>query len=103
MTGIPQSGRWLITTESSTHLLDLDAMTIVRTPDAGSGAIDGTGTPPKAASLRRDTEPVDVLSVERITLGSRARLWLDVRRDGVPTLRTTTIVTSIDPAPEVTP
>lgn len=48
-----------------------------------------------AAGLRRDGEAIELLNVVRLEVGKCGLMWLDVRRDGVPTLRTTTEVLSI--------
>lgn len=47
------------------------------------------------AVLRRDGELVDLLRLIRVTVGAPMVLWLDIRRDGIPTLRTTSPVVSI--------
>lgn len=48
-----------------------------------------------SAQLRRDGEPIGLLGIIHVCVGQCAMLWLDVRRDGIPTLRTTTPVLSI--------
>lgn len=45
--------------------------------------------------LRRDGETIELLKIVRMEIGQRGLMWLDVRRDGVPTLRTTAEVESI--------
>ena len=45
--------------------------------------------------LRRDGELVDLLQLSHAIVSERMVMWLDVRRDGVPTLRSTTPVVSI--------
>lgn len=87
----PTAGRWQVTTETSVYLLDLDDRRITRVPDAGAGPPPGLDAPPIAA-LRRDHEPVPLLSLISCTIGEPMRMLIDVRRDGVGTLRTTTIV-----------
>jgi hypothetical protein len=48
-----------------------------------------------AAGLRRDGEAIKLLKVVEMRVGQRGLMWLDVRRDGIPTLRGTTEVLSI--------
>lgn len=87
----PQAGRWQVTTETSVYLLDLDDGHVTRVPDAGAGNADRR--PPVAiAVLRRDHEPIKLLEVMRCEVGLPMQLVLDVRRDGLPTLRTSTRV-----------
>jgi hypothetical protein len=87
----PKTGRWQVTTETSVYLLDLAARQLIRVPDAGTGNPDGP--PPIAiSSLRRDHEPVALLRVLHCELGAPMQLVLDIRRDGIPTLRATTCV-----------
>lgn len=87
----PQAGRWQVTTETSVYLLDLDMKQVTRVPDAGAGPPPGWSPAPIAA-LRRDHESVPLLKVITCTVGEPMRMLIDVRRDGVCTLRTTTVV-----------
>lgn len=48
-----------------------------------------------AAELRRDGEAVKLLNIVEIQVGRRGLMLLDVRLDGIPTLRGTTEVVSI--------
>lgn len=47
------------------------------------------------AQLRRDSEPIELLKIIHLEVGHSGRLLLDIRRDGISTLRTTTPVLSI--------
>lgn len=90
-TGLPTAGRWQVTTETSVYLLDLDADRVIRVPDAGAGPPAGLA-PAAIASLRRDHESVPLIELLSCAVGEPMRLIIDLRRDGVSTLRTTTIV-----------
>jgi hypothetical protein len=93
-------GRWLVSTESSSYLLELD--------ESGSGTVvrhvgEGQGPAPRpkdfppavAVGLRRDGDPIQVLWVEVPVIGRPWSLQLDVRGDGVPTNRHTTFVRQV--------
>lgn len=99
-------GCWQVTTETSAYLLELE--------DSGTGSLVrqvGTGEghspeavelpPPLAVGLRRDGESIAVLWAEEPVVGKPWTVLLDVRRDGTPTRRTTTLVRSIlsEPVP----
>jgi hypothetical protein len=87
----PRTGRWQVTTETSLYLVDLDAHLVTRVPDAGAGTPPGL-SPVAIASLRRDHEPVTLIELIECQLDRPLRMLLDVRRDGVPTLRVSTHV-----------
>lgn len=84
-------GRWQVTTETSVYLLELDLKQVTRVPDAGAGPPSGF-SPAAIASLRRDHEPVPLLKLITCAVDEPMRMLIDVRRDGVCTLRTTTVV-----------
>lgn len=48
-----------------------------------------------SAELRRDGEAIRLLKIVDMQVGQRGLMWLDVRLDGIPTLRGTTEVVSI--------
>lgn len=79
-------GRYLVTTASgSTYLVDLDGRTLVRLPRADEDA-----------ELRRDGEPVALLSVLECTVGMEMVVLIDIRVPGVAfTTRHTTTVTTL--------
>lgn len=93
---IGAAGRWQVTTETSTYVIDLDAQTCIRVPDAGLGSLHGL-PPAQNAALRRDHEPVCLASVTAAVVGTPLILLLDVRGDGVLTLRRSTCVRQIRP------
>ncbi len=87
-------GRWRVTTQTSAHLVDLDARTVTR--------IEGAGTPVAGAgfavsALRLDRESVGLIELVRCQVGAEMELVLRIRDDAV-TLRRTTEVVAINPA-----
>jgi hypothetical protein len=87
----PQTGRWQVTTETSVYLLELDRKQVTRVPDAGAGPPPGL-SPSAIAALRHDHEALPLLKLITCVVGEPMRMLIDIRRDGVCTLRTTTIV-----------
>ena len=90
----PMSGKWQITTETSVYVLDLDDQLATRVPDAGAGATPGLPGVP-ISSLRRDHEPIRLVELVQCRVGVPLRLLLDVRRDGIYTERTSTVVREV--------
>lgn len=93
-------GRWLVSTESSSYLLELDESgsgTVVRHVGEGQGpAPEAEGLPPAfAVGLRRDGEPIPVLWADVPVIGRPWTLQIDIRGDGVPTIRRTTFVRQV--------
>lgn len=88
------TGSWLVTTETSSYLLDLDAQTATRYPGTGTG----NDMDHLVADLRRDADAIPLLGVT-CTVGKLMVLALDLRGDGVLTARLTTAVTRIEPVP----
>lgn len=93
-------GRWLVSTESSSYLLELDdtsSGTVVRHVGEGQGpAPEAEGLPPAVAvGLRRDGDPIRVLCADVPVIGRPWTLLLAIRDDGVPTVRNTTFVRQI--------
>lgn len=86
-------GQWLVVTESSAHLFDLDDRTATRYPGTGAGALDDRLVP--VSDLRLDSEPIPLIELHRCEIGKRLLAVLDVRRDGVITVRDSTIVITI--------
>lgn len=76
------AGRWSIATETeSVYVLDLTARTAVRVP--------------ARPNLRRDYETLPLLAVEPVEVGRPLVMTLDLRGDGIDTVRTTSLVTQI--------
>ena len=62
------TGRWLVTTQGSRHIWDLDAMTHTRLPGASS----------PSGSFRFDGRPVPISHVENWpAVGCRSLIWFD--------------------------
>jgi hypothetical protein len=78
------TGRWRVSTESSTYLLDLDAGVATRSPA-------GAAVP----AMRRDHEPVRLHSVALAEVGAPLALVLDGGGNGALTLRRSTPVREI--------
>ena len=99
-------GRWLVSTESSSYLLELDESgsgTVVRHVGEGRGrAPQPEGLPPAVSvGLRRDGDPIRVLSADVPVIGRPWTLLLAIRDDGVPTVRNTTFDRQIVADPSV--
>ena len=89
-----------MTTETSTYLLVLDAEGLghlVRHPGEGEGTAPEAAElpPPIAVELRRDGECVPVLYAEVPMVDRPWVLLINVRGDGIPTLRETNYVRRI--------
>ena len=85
-------GQWLVSTASrSTYLIDVNRRTATRYP-AEVGRAGWV-----APQLRRDAEELPMLAV-RCAPGTPMVLVLDLRGDGVPTVRVTTPVSRVEPA-----
>ncbi|MDQ0259547.1 hypothetical protein [Sinomonas atrocyanea] len=87
-------GQYVVVTESaSVYILDIggpESSTLNRMPAGGPvGDYD-------AAVLRRDGETVPLLGILRLEMGLPAVFLIDVRGDGVPTVRGTTPVAGIE-------
>ena len=91
---VGKAGRWQVTTETSTYVIDLDAGSCTRVPDAGLGTVRGL-RPAQNSVLRRDHEAVRLASVIKAEVGEPMILVLHVRRDDVLTVRQSTLVRQI--------
>lgn len=91
----PEHGRGplvglIVTTESGSYVIDLEKETAIRSPRK-----DVTADDVYAADLRRDNEEVKVISVVTLKYDEPMVLRLDIREDGIETLRTTTKVQNV--------
>lgn len=75
-------GAWLLHTDNSKHLIDLDARTATRLPH----------TPGALADLRRDRQAVPLVKLVHCRRGESATFVLEVRADGILSLRSTSTV-----------
>ncbi len=79
----------MVTTQTSRHLIDLDARTVTRIDGAGTPVADARFT---VSALRRDRDSVQLLRVLRCEVGYPMELLLRVRDDAVTARRTTPVV-----------
>lgn len=84
-----RAGVWCATTLNGTaYLIDFDRMTVLRTPDPHDDD--------DAKNLRKDGEERPLIGVTDIAIGSDIVFILDVRGDGIPTRRWTSMVIRIE-------
>lgn len=88
-------GRYLVRTRTSTYVLDLDERTLTRHPD-GATATDSEYI---AADMRKDGRAVPLRALLQCAVGVQLVTVIDVRGDGVDTVRMSTEVISIDAVP----
>src|SRR5690625_1036138 len=79
------TGSWVVHTENSRYLIDLDSRTCTRLPNL----------PGRIQELRRDGEELPLRRIDQCRFGEPGALLLDVRGDGISTLRVTSIVRRI--------
>lgn len=79
------TGSWVVHTENSRYLIDLDSRTCTRLPGLTGNAWD----------LRRDGDELPLLRIDQCRFGEPGALLLDLRGDGISTLRLTSIVRRI--------
>lgn len=103
----PQRGRWWVHTQTAIHLVDLDRRLATRFPVASEGVDlvidafakgpgeDGEDEPWLVSRLRQDARPIQLIQLRSLSVGESMVLVLDVRGDGVLTVRPTTPVISI--------
>lgn len=87
------AGCWRVVTQTSAHLVDLDARTVTR--------VEGAGTPTAGAgftvsALRRDREITPLLELVCCEVGCEMEMLLQIR-DDCSTLRRTTEIVAINP------
>jgi hypothetical protein len=77
-----------VVTLNATYVIDLEHMKVLRLPDKNAqGALE----------MRRDAEEVTLYEVPTPIIGERMEMLIQVREDGLPTLRSTSQVTEIQP------
>ncbi|TQL60973.1 hypothetical protein FB474_2376 [Oryzihumus leptocrescens] len=92
---IGTAGRWRVRTETAVYDIDLDAAWICRHPanEQRGGAHDA-----RVAALRLDDTPIPLVTVHQCQLGAPMILVLDLRGDGILTVRLSTEVLTIERA-----
>lgn len=89
-------GLYLVTTATgSRYELDMTARTVKRQMAATAPIPDFLEA--GFSQLRRDGETVELLMLETCAVGASARYYLQIRVDGVPTLRMTSPIVRIEP------
>lgn len=92
---IGDTGRWHVFTEASGYLIDRGAATLLRNPGAGDGSDPDVSDPVAVSALRLDDTSIPLLAVELCAVGEPAVFLLQIRADGVPTMRRTSVVRRI--------
>lgn len=89
------TGSYAVRTESGTlYAIHMDPpRQVVRLAKDGNPTQRYNQMP--AAELRRDGEAIKLISIIELQVGRRGLMLIDVRLDGIPTLRDTTQVRSI--------
>lgn len=85
--GGPRNGGhplWQIITQSSAYIVDMHEGYLIRVPQNG-----------EASMLRKDHQHIPLLLIEHLVVGQPMVCWLDIRKDGVLTRRSTTPVAGI--------
>ncbi|MGB3303127.1 hypothetical protein [Gordonia sp. (in: high G+C Gram-positive bacteria)] len=86
-------GVWTVITQTSTYLLDFDAMTLLRAP--GVGRSDDHRW--EVSELRRDSQDIPLLGVKECRVGGPAQFWVHAADEpDVRTWRVTTPVVEIE-------
>lgn len=87
----------IVETESAIYALDLAAMTLQRHPRPEPIVVENPrdGLPAYVASLRKDGEGIPFEFLAPLEIGKPAQFILQIRDDGVRTIRTTTDIISI--------
>lgn len=87
----------IVETESAIYTLDMAAMKLRRTPrDAPiEVANPRDGLPASVATLRKDEQAIPFEILAPLEIGKPAQFLLEIRDDGVRTVRTTTDVLKI--------
>ena len=85
-------GVWTVVTHTSTYVLDLDEMTLLRAPGVGRHEDERW----EVSELRRDSQDIPLLEVKQCRVGRPAEFWVAAADDpDVKTWRITTPVVEI--------
>lgn len=87
----------IVETESAVYVLDLVAFKLKRTPRGAPIEVESPrgGLPASVADLRMDGEAIPFSFLAPLEIGKPAQFLLQIRDDGVQTIRTTTDVLNI--------
>lgn len=87
----------IVETEGSIYLLDLVAMKLERFPRDAPVVVENSPhtLPAAVAALRKDGEAIPFEFLKPLKVGEPAQFLLQIRDDGVQTIRTTTDVLTI--------
>lgn len=87
----------IVETEGSIYLLDLVAMKLERFPRDAPVVVENSPhtLPAAVAALRKDGEAIPFEFLKPLKVGEPAQFLLQIRDDGVQTIRTTTDVLNI--------
>ena len=88
-------GVFIVLTETSKYVVNLDERWIRRCAGDGFGPDPNEETPPVLSQLRRDGDTIELLELVTMEVGRPMAMYLDIRRDGVMTFRRTTNVMKI--------
>ncbi|MFT3662357.1 MAG: hypothetical protein QM809_13495 [Gordonia sp. (in: high G+C Gram-positive bacteria)] len=86
-----EAGVFTIVTHTSTYLVDLDEMTLLRAP--GVGRADAHPETWEVSELRRDSQDIPLLGIRECKVGEPAQFW--VRAVDDPDVRTWRITTPV--------
>ncbi|MEZ5211727.1 MULTISPECIES: hypothetical protein [unclassified Gordonia (in: high G+C Gram-positive bacteria)] len=87
--GSAATGVFTVVTHTSTYVIDLDEMTLLRAP--GIGRHDDESW--EVSALRRDSEDIPLLEVRTCRVGEPAQFWVSAVDD--PDVRTWRITTPV--------
>jgi hypothetical protein len=92
----------IVETESAVYTLDMAAMKLKRTPRDAPIEVEKPrdGLPAAVVDLRKDGEAIPFQFLAPLEIGKPAQFLLEIRNDGVHTIRTTTDVLRIYGAEE---
>jgi hypothetical protein len=88
-------GLFVVLTETSRYVVNFDERWVRRCAGDGVGPDPQEKTPPLLAQLRRDGDTIELLGMDLMEVGLPMVMYLNLRRDGVVTMRRTTNVMKI--------
>ena len=88
-------GVFMVLTETSKYVVNFNESWIRRCAGEGIGPDPAEERAPVLAQLRRDGDTIELLDMRVMEVGQPMVMFLDIRRDGIETLRRTTNVMKI--------